>query len=99
MEMNIQRDGTTLTVTPVGRIDTLTAPEFQKQVEAELGDVNNLIIDFSQGTYVSSAGLRVLLALAQTMEDRDGTIKAVNVSDFLQKAFALTGFLEILNVD
>ncbi len=99
MEMNIQRDGTTLTVTPVGRIDTLTAPEFQKQVEAEMGDVKDLIIDFSQGTYVSSAGLRVLLALAQTMEDRDGTIKAVNVSDFLHKAFGLTGFLEILNVD
>ena len=35
MEMNIQRDGTTLTVTPVGRIDTLTAPEFQQQMEAE----------------------------------------------------------------
>lgn len=99
MEMNIQRDGTTLTVTPVGRIDTLTAPEFQQQMEAEMGDVKDLIIDFSQGTYVSSAGLRVLLALAQTMEDRDGTIKAVNVSDFLHKAFALTGFLEILNVD
>ena len=99
MEMNIQRDGTTLTVTPVGRIDTLTAPEFQQQMEAEMGDVKDLIIDFSQGTYVSSAGLRVLLAFAQEMEERDGTIKAVNVSDFLHKACGLTGFLEILNVD
>ena len=36
MEMNIQRDGKVLTVTPVGRIDTLTAPEFQKQLEEEL---------------------------------------------------------------
>ena len=99
MEMNIQRDGKVLTVTPVGRIDTLTAPEFQKQLEEELGDTKELIIDFSQGTYVSSAGLRVLLAFAQEMEERDGTIKAVNVSDFLHKAFGLTGFLEILNVD
>ena len=66
---------------------------------SEFGDVNDLIIDFSKVSYVSSAGLRVLLALAQTMEDRDGTIKAVNVSDFLHKAFGLTGFLEILNVD
>ena len=99
MEMNIQRDGKVLTVTPVGRIDTLTAPEFQKQLEEELGDAQELIIDFSQGTYVSSAGLRVLLAFAQEMEERDGTIKAVNVSDFLHKAFGLTGFLEILNVD
>ena len=99
MNIEIQRDGTTLTAIPEGRIDTLTAPEFQKQMEAELGDVMNLIIDFCKVNYVSSAGLRALLALAQTMEDRNGTIKAVNVSDFLRKAFALTGFLEILNVD
>ena len=99
MEMNIQRDGKVLTVTPVGRIDTLTAPEFQKQMEAELGNVNDLVIDFCKVSYVSSAGLRALLALAQTMEERDGTIKGVNVNDFLRKAFDLTGFLEILNVD
>ena len=99
MNIDIQRDGTVLTAIPEGRIDTLTAPEFQKQMEAELGDVNDLIIDFCKVSYVSSAGLRALLALAQTMEDRDGTIKGVNVSDFLRKAFDLTGFLEILNVD
>lgn len=99
MNIEIQRDGMTLTAIPEGRIDTLTAPEFQKQVEAELGDTKDLIIDLSKVNYVSSAGLRALLALAQIMEDRDGTIKAVNVDDFLRKAFALTGFLEILNID
>ena len=99
MNIDIQRDGTVLTAIPEGRIDTLTAPEFQKQMEAELGDVNDLIIDFCKVSYVSSAGLRALLALAQTMEGREGTVKGVNVSDFLRKAFDLTGFLEILNVD
>ncbi len=99
MNIDIQRDGMTLTAIPEGRIDTLTAPEFEQQMVSELGDVNDLIIDFSKVSYVSSAGLRALLALAQTMEDRNGTIKAVNVSDFLRKSFALTGFLEILNVD
>ena len=99
MNIDIQKEGTTLTAIPEGRIDTLTAPEFEQQMISELGDVKDLIIDFCKVSYVSSAGLRALLALAQTMEDRDGTIKAVNVSDFLRKAFALTGFLEILNVD
>lgn len=99
MNIDIQRDGTTLTAVPEGRIDTLSAPDFLEQMEPELGDVKDLFIDFSKVSYVSSAGLRVLLALAQTMEGRDGTIKAVNVSDFIHKAFALTGFLEILNVD
>ena len=58
-----------------------------------------MIIDFEKVSYVSSAGLRVLLTLAQEMEDREGTIKAVNISDFLRKAFSLTGFLDILNID
>ena len=99
MNIDIRKDGRTLTAIPEERIDTLTAPEFQDRMEAELGDAEDLVIDFSKVSYVSSAGLRALLALAQVMEDRDGTIKGVNVSDFLQKAFALTGFLEILNVD
>ena len=99
MEMNIQRDGKVLTVIPEGRIDTLTAPEFLDQVEAVRGDADELIVDFDKVTYVSSAGLRVLLTLAQEMEDRDGSIKGINVSDFLRKAFSLTGFLDILNVD
>ena len=99
MNVDIQRDGTTLTVVPEGRIDTLTAPDFLKQMEPELVNVKDLIIDFSKVSYISSAGLRVLLAFAQTMEDRDGTIKAVSVSDFIRKVFELTGFLEIMNVD
>ena len=99
--MNIlsQRDGSTLTVLPEGRIDTLTAPEFQQWLEAELGDADRLVIDFSKVNYISSAGLRVLLAYAQEMEDRGGSIKAVCVDDLIHKVFSLTGFLEILNVD
>ena len=99
MNIDYQRDGKTLTVIPEGRIDTLTAPEFLTQVQAEVGDTNELIVDFSQVSYVSSAGLRALLTLAQEMEDHDGTIKGVNVSDFLRKAFELTGFLDVLNID
>ena len=99
MNISIQREGSTLTVVPEGRIDTLTAPTLQKRLESELGDANRLVIDFSQVTYVSSVGLRVLLTYARKMKNRDGTIKAVCVSDMLRKVFSLTGFLETLNVD
>ena len=99
MNIETQREGNTLTVRPEGRIDTLTAPAFQQRLEAELGDAGSLIIDFSKVNYIFSAGLRVLLAYAQEMEDRGGSIKAVCVDDMLHKVFSLTGFLEILNVD
>ena len=99
MNIEAQREGKTLTVCPEGRIDTVTAPEFEQWLEAELGDADSLRIDFSNVNYISSAGLRVLLAYAQEMEDRGGSIKAVGVSDMLHKVFSLTGFLELLNVD
>lgn len=99
MNIDAQREGKTLTVRPEGRIDTVTAPTFQQWLEAELGDADRLVIDFSKVNYISSAGLRVLLAYAQEMEDRNGSIKAVGVNDLIHKAFQLTGFLEILNVD
>ena len=94
-----KREGKTLTAIPEGRIDTLTAPEFQQWLGAELGDADTLLIDCSKVIYISSAGLRVLLAYAQEMEERGGTIKAINVDDTLHKVFSLTGFLELLNVD
>ena len=99
MNISAQREGSTLTVCPEGRIDTLTAPAFEQCLETELGDADRLVIDFSKVNYISSAGLRVLLAYAQEMEERGGSIQAVGVSDTLHKVFALTGFLEPLNID
>ena len=99
MNIESQRDGKTLTVRPEGRVDTMTAPTLQQWLEAELGDADKLIVDFSKVNYISSAGLRVLLTYAQEMEDRGGSIKAVCVSKMIHKVFSLTGFLEIMNVD
>ena len=99
MNITTQREGSSLTVFPEGRIDTLTAPAFEQCLEAELGGADRLLIDFSKVNYISSAGLRVLLTYAQEMEERGGSIRAVGVNDTLHKVFSLTGFLEILNVD
>ena len=99
MNINAQREGNTLTIRPEGRIDTVTALAFQQGLEAEFGDIDRLFIGFSKVNYISSAGLRVLLACAQRMEVCGGSIKAVGVNDTLRKAFSLTGFLDILNVD
>jgi len=99
MNISAQREGSTLTVYPEGRIDTLTAPAFEQCLEAELGDADRLVIDFSKVNYISSAGLRVLITYAQEMEERGGSIQAVGVNDMLHKVFALTGFLEVLNLN
>ena len=99
MIITTQKNGKTLLVVPEGRIDTQTAPEFEQKLSEELGDATELQIDLGQVNYISSAGLRVLLAYTQEMDERGGTIKAVNVNDIVRKIFDLTGFLDILGIE
>ena len=99
MIITTQKNGKTLLVVPEGRIDTQTAPEFEQKLSEELGDATELQIDLGQVNYISSAGLRVLLAYTQEMDERGGTIKASNVNDIVRKIFDLTGFLDILGIE
>lgn len=61
MTVNIIRNGTELTAAIEGRLDTLTAPEFEEKLEPELEDTEKLVLDLAELEYISSAGLRVLL--------------------------------------
>ena len=99
MIITTQKNGKTLLVVPKGRIDTQTAPEFEQKLSEELGDATELQIDLGQVNYISSAGLRVLLAYTQEMDERGGTIKAIDVNDIVRKIFDLTGFLDILGIE
>ena len=98
--MNIKRkkDSSNLFVTVNGRIDTVTAPEFEAGVKPYLDDITNLTIDFKEVNYVSSAGRRVLLSLQKKMMAQ-GEMKLVNVSEAVNDVFEVTGFDEILTYE
>ncbi|MEE1261780.1 STAS domain-containing protein [Ruminococcus sp.] len=98
--MNIKRkkEGSNLSVTVNGRIDTATAPAFEAEVKPYLDGVTNLTIDFKDVNYVSSAGLRVLLSLQKKMMVQ-GEMKLINVSEAVNDVFEVTGFDEILTYE
>ena len=98
--MNIKRkkDSSNLFVTVNGRIDTVTAPEFEAGVKPYLDGVTDRTIDFKEVNYVSSAGLRVLLSLQKKMMAQ-GEMKLVNVSEAVNDVFEVTGFDEILTYE
>ena len=98
MSITKNQNGDQLTVKIVGRLDTNTAPEFQKAVEPQLPAVKSLVLDFGGVDYVSSAGLRVLLTLEQEMEEKNGTMELHNVSDVVKDILNITGFLDILTI-
>lgn len=98
--MNVKRknNGSTMTATVSGRIDTATAPEFEQSVKPYLDGISELILDFKEVNYVSSAGLRALLSLQKLMM-KQGEMKLINVNEEVCDVFEVTGFDEILTVN
>ena len=92
-----KQNGTALTIELEGRLDTTTAPELEKELNA-LGNVNELTLDFGKLEYISSAGLRVLLAAHKIMS-RKGGMKVTNVNEIVNEVFEVTGFSDILTIE
>ncbi|MCC8059395.1 MAG: STAS domain-containing protein [Clostridiales bacterium] len=91
-------EGKKLTIKLEGRLDTPTAPMLEKELKRDIGEVEDLVFDFEKLDYVSSAGLRVLLAAHKVME-RQGKMTVRNVNDGINDIFELTGFVDILNIE
>ncbi len=81
-----------------GRLDTVTAPELEKELRASIGGIEALEFDFEKLEYISSAGLRVLLA-AQKIMNRQGSMKVTHVNEMIAEIFDVTGFADILTVE
>ena len=81
-----------------GMLETTTAPEIEAVVKSELDGITDLTFDFNKLDYISSAGLRVLLA-AQKIMNKQGDMKIVGANDIVKEIFDVTGFSEILTVE
>ena len=91
-------EGSKLTVALDGLLDTVTAPDLEKELKASLDGVTALTFDFENLEYISSAGLRVLL-LAQKTMNQQGTMKIRNVREVIMEIFEVTGFTDILTIE
>ena len=96
IEIKTNADATTIAV--VGRLDTTTAPMLDKTINEDIQDAKNLILDIKGVTYISSAGLRVLLS-AQKKMMKIGSMKVMNVCPEVMEVFEMTGFADILVIE
>lgn len=97
MTITKNTEATKLTLAIEGRIDTTTAPDFEKEIDA-IDGITDLILDFGGVEYISSAGLRVILK-AQKMMNKCGKMKLIKVNDDVIDVFDITGFLDILTIE
>lgn len=98
MEITNIRNGNELTVVINGSIDTNTAPQAEEQIMSELEGIDSLILDLKDVYYVSSSGLRLFLILYKKMSSH-GTMKLINVDDFIKEILDMTAFSSILDIE
>ena len=97
MTVTTSENGKAVTFTVEGRVDSLTAPDFEKETVGKASAYDSVTLDFAKVEYISSAGLRVLLSLHKLMASKGG-LKILNVSDSIMEIFEVTGFKEIFSL-
>ena len=96
MKIDFTKNNGILTVILDGRLDTVTAPEFESFLGENYDGTSCIIIDCEKLMYVSSAGLRVFLSAQKKMK---GAVKLTNVCELVMEVFEITGFADILVIE
>ena len=96
MEIKTNAEGSTLTISVSGRVDTVTAPELEAGLK--FGDATHVVLDLSDVPYMSSAGLRLLLTAHKAMMAKGGELKITNIQPTVKEVLDITGFSDILNI-
>ena len=99
--MNITKnyDEKELTLSVEGRIDTITSQDLDKEINDEMGNFDSLIMDFTDLEYISSAGLRVLIATQKKLKAEDIPFIIKNVNDTVGEIFRMSGFNKLLKIE
>ena len=92
MKIDFKKDGKDLSIALDGRLDTLTAPELDEFLGKSFDGVGSLTVDCERLSYISSAGLRVLLSAHKKMR---GEMKLINVNELVMEVLEMTGFADI----
>ena len=98
MTIDKQINGSELTLTLNGRLDTTTAPELEAVIKDSIAGITNLVMDFAELEYLSSAGLRVILSAQKTM-NKQGEMVIRNVNETINEVFEITGFIDIPTIE
>lgn len=98
--MNIMKttEGPVLNLALEGWLDTTTAPQLEAELRNSMNGITMLNMDFEKLEYLSSAGLRVLLAAQKTM-NKQGKMVIRHVNETIREVFEVTGFTGILTIE
>ncbi len=100
MEINEVRERGVVIVAPAGRIDSTTSDGLEQHLQKLVASgERKFVVDFGGVEYISSAGLRVMLALAKRMKDTRGSVALCAMGEPVRMVFQLAGFLPLFAVE
>lgn len=92
-------DDGVLTISLEGRLDAVSSRDFEEELQKVLESISALTIDCAKLSYISSAGLRVILEAQQYLEENDREdVKVINANEVMTGIFEETGFANIINL-
>lgn len=99
MEIQTTKEANANVLTISGRMDAVTAPEFEKVIKQLIEEGNKgFVVDFKGLDYISSAGLRALLATAKLLKGKGGQIRFANITGTVKEVFDISGFGSIFQM-
>lgn len=98
MKINKKLEAAKLELLLEGRLDTTTSPMLEAELKQSIEGCYRAGIDFEKLEYISSAGLRILLA-AQKIMNKQGSMVVKNVNEIVAEVFEVTGFSDILTIE
>jgi stage II sporulation protein AA (anti-sigma F factor antagonist) len=99
MNFQARQEGSTVVVTLSGRLDAVTAPEFEQKIRDQINvGVAGIVIDFAELDYISSAGLRALLVMAKLLKEKNGRVCMANVTGNVRSVFEMSGFTSLFKM-
>ncbi len=100
MEFQSRKEGGAVVVALGGRLDAVTAPEYERQVH-ELVDAgeSRIVIDLAELSYISSVGLRGLLLTSRLLKEKSGQLRFANVTGNVRSVFNMSGFATMFPID
>jgi anti-sigma B factor antagonist len=96
MTIESERTGNVMVMTLSGRLDTATAPQLERKIKQWGEDITELTLDFTELSYISSMGLRVLLQTQKTMSAQGRKLFIKNMNESIREVFEMTGFIRLM---
>ena len=88
-----------ITIVPQGRLDAASVRPLEAELAERLANGNcTLIVDFKDTTYISSNGLRILLAAHRQAQEHGGALKLCALGERLREIFAMAGFDRVFEI-